>query len=158
MITNKFGLGIALLLVLLNTSCDRQRIYDDYMSIPKSGWSKDSIASFNVPINKPELGYNVYINIRNTIDYDNSNLWLFLDATSPGGKVERDTVECLLADPKGKWYGRGWGGVHHLRLPYKFNVNFKEKGNYTFRIQQGMRAQTLKGIQDIGLRVELVKD
>ena len=80
-----------------------------------------------------------------------------MTTTSPDGKNLTDTLHYDLADEKGKWYGRGFGDVHELNLPYKSNVFFPRKGTYEFKVQHGMRIENLKGIFDIGLRIEKYK-
>ena len=62
----------------------------------------------------------------------------------------------FLADEKGNWYGKGFGEIHELDLPYRQNVFFPLKGTYIISIRHGMRAENLKGVYDIGLRVEKI--
>ena len=147
------------LIALMLCACDSNGIYDAYVSIPQKGWSKDSVARFNFNIEASDVDYNMYIKLRNTAIYPNSNLWLFIDIIAPSGVAERDTVECLLADDKGEWYGRGWGsGIYHLTLPYKYNIKFNETGTYKMLIAQGMRSPVIKGIVDVGVRIEKFED
>jgi len=62
-----------------------------------------------------------------------------------------------LADEKWNWLGKGFGEVHELSLPYKSNVFFPEKGLYNFKIQHGMRTGDLKGVYDLGVRIQKIK-
>ena len=55
------------------------------------------------------------------------NIYLFVTTTSPDGKTITDTLQYNLADEKGKWYGKGFGDIHELNLPYKSNVYFPVK-------------------------------
>ena len=64
----------------------------------------------------------------------------------------------MLADDKGKRFGKGLGDVHELKLPFKTNAYFPTKGIYTFNICHGMRTENLKGVYDIGLRIEMIKN
>ena len=63
-------------------------------------------------------------------------------------------LQYYLADDKGRWYGKGFGDIHELKLPYRSNVFFPLKGEYTFTVQHGMRKEDLKGVYDIGIRIE----
>jgi len=150
----KTGSFIGLLLLLVLTSCGPEVIYEDYVTIPKEGWNKDSMASFHVKIDDITNYYDIFINIRNKSDYPNSNLWLFVDVTSPEGKTIRDTVNCFLADEHGKWTGSGWGDLYLVLYPYRRNVKFAEPGEYKFNIIQGMRYDDLEGIHNIGITIE----
>ncbi|MBN2165674.1 MAG: gliding motility lipoprotein GldH [Marinilabiliaceae bacterium] len=158
MTSNNYLLVSLFVIIMIFASCDNRNIIDEYVTIPQNGWNKDSIAIFNFDITNNQPSYNIYLNIRNTPEYPNANLWLFCDIVSPSGFAERDTVECILANTHGKWYGSGWGGTYHLKLPYKLNIKFKNAGLYKFRITQGMRTNVLKGIHNIGVRVEYSKE
>ncbi|MGQ7869016.1 gliding motility lipoprotein GldH [Sunxiuqinia sp. sy24] len=143
-----------IVLVLLFAACDTNRVYEDYKAIGRDGWHKDSLASFIVPIDSSGQNHNIYINIRNKGTYPNSNIWLFLEVASPQGQLLTDTVEYILAEKSGQWRGSGIGDLFDNQFLYRRNVHFEESGEYRFSIRQGMRAKNLKGIHDIGLRVE----
>ncbi len=144
----------AVLLALGIASCDRNVVFDQYVTIPDQGWNMDSMAVFNVNIENAQNTYNVILNIRNRSHYPNSNLWLFVDVISPSGNMVQQKVDCILADDDGRWLGSGWGDLFHVAVPYQVGVKFAESGDYTFRIVQGMRTEDLAGIHNIGLRIE----
>jgi gliding motility-associated lipoprotein GldH len=100
--------------------------------------------------------YDVYVNIRNRGDYPYQNLWLFLNKTTPDSLQSKDSIECYLADKRGKWLGTGIGSIKEMPVLYKQNVRFNKPGIYRYKIVQGMRDSILKGINDIGMRVEKV--
>ncbi|MCD6355604.1 MAG: gliding motility lipoprotein GldH [Prolixibacteraceae bacterium] len=135
-------------------SCDKSRVFEAYQPIPSGGWPKDSLVSFSVAVNDTVNNYNLFINVRNDISYSYSNLWLFIEITQPGGKAVKDTFEVTLADPSGKWLGNGFGGIKTQQVIYRRNVFFPVSGNYRITLEQGMREVNLKGITNIGIRVE----
>jgi gliding motility-associated lipoprotein GldH len=120
-------------------------------------WKLMDMASFNVSITDTLHGNNVFFTIRNGSSYPFRNIYLFASTTSPDGKKITDTLQYNLADEKGKWYGRGFGDIHELNLPYKSNVFFPLKGTYVFKIQHGMRTENLNGVYDFGLRIEKIR-
>jgi gliding motility-associated lipoprotein GldH len=120
-------------------------------------WKLMDMASFNVSITDTLHGNNVFFTIRNGSSYPFRNIYLFVSTTSPDGKKITDTLQYNLADEKGKWYGRGFGDIHELNLPYKSNVFFPLKGTYVFKIQHGMRIENLNGVYDFGLRIEKIR-
>ena len=142
---------------MILVACDSNRVFEEYKTIDPAGWHKDSVASFTVEIQDVEPGHNLYMNIRNQGNYPNSNLWLFLEVQSPDGQTLTDTVEYILAEKTGKWTGSGIGDLFDNQFLYQQNVRFEQAGEYRFLIRQGMRAIQLKGIHDIGLRVEKQK-
>jgi gliding motility-associated lipoprotein GldH len=120
-------------------------------------WKLSDITAFKVPITDTLNCNNVFFTIRNGSSYPFRNIYLFVTTTSPDGKRITDTLQYNLADEKGKWYGKGFGDIHELNLPYKSNIYFPLKGTYEFKIQHGMRVENLKGVYDFGLRIEKIR-
>ncbi|MFA9390592.1 MAG: gliding motility lipoprotein GldH [Prolixibacteraceae bacterium] len=138
-------------------ACDTKRVFEDFYTTKSEGWNKDSVANFTVAITDTKVDYNLLINCRNLENYPYSNLWLFVDIISPDSMAVRDTLEYQLAYPNGKWTGRGTGGVYENQFTFRSKVFFPDTGNYQFIIQHGMRDETLKGLKDIGIRIEKTK-
>ncbi len=149
------GLKIILfpLLVLL-TSCNSPVIFTDTAVMPEKTWLLSNVPAFTIPVNDSISTSDISFNIRTGSDYPFRNIWLFVTAVSPDGKSLTDTLEYELADEKGNWFGKGFGDIHELTLPYKQNVFFPFKGSYQFKVQHGMRSGDLIGVYDFGLRVE----
>ncbi len=141
-------------LLVIVSSCDSNRVFEQYKPIPKSGWNKDSVVVFTIPVTDTLQNHNLYVDVRNDVSYSYSNLWLFIEIDQPGGKVLKDTFELSLADPTGKWLGEGMGGRKTRQVIYRRNVYFPVSGTYEIKLQQGMRETNLKGISDIGIRLE----
>lgn len=136
------------------SACDTNRVFEEYHPIFEGSWHKDSLVVFDVPVSDTLQNHHLYINIRNDINYGYSNLWLFVKIKHPGGMAVQDTFEMALADPSGKWLGQGFGGLKTRQAIYRSSVFFPDSGDYKISIQQGMRENVLKGISDVGLRVE----
>ena len=136
------------------SACDKNRIFDENKTIPEDGWSSSNILKFSVDIAAIEKPTNFFINVRNSEGYPYNNLFLYIKTIFPDGKLSTDTLECILADEKGKWLGSGMGDLYDNQIPFKKNVRFPEKGTYKFEIQQGMRNDILPLIMDVGLRIE----
>lgn len=145
---------IAGILLIIVSSCDNSRVFEEYQSVSKSGWHKDSLVVFNIPISDTLQNHNLLVNVRNEITYKYSNLWLFIEIAQPGGEVLKDTFDLSLAHPSGKWLGGGFGGFKTRQVMYRRNVYFPVSGNYKISVQHGMREETLAGISDVGFRVE----
>ncbi len=109
---------------------------------------------FDVAMNDTVGKYNIFINVRNSDNYEFNNLYLFIDITNPAKVIERDTMECILADPNGKWLGKGLGDIWDNKILFKHNVRFRKQGNYEFTITQAMRVDSLPMIMDAGVSIE----
>ena len=151
---NRYSVVIILTFSLLLLSCNSSVVYTKSQVMPDNTWTLMDIATFKVPITDTINSNNVFFTIRNGSAFPFRNIYLFVTTLSPDGKTITDTLQYNIADEKGKWYGKGFGDVHELNLPYKSNVYFPMKGTYEFKIQHGMRIENLKGVYDIGLRIE----
>ena len=147
-------LFLLLLIGYLLVSCDQDRVFEKNIKIPDGVWSFHDPVRFEVYIEDTVSMHNLYINIRNTSMYPMRNLYLFIETTAPSGHTLTDTVEVILADDKGKWYGSGLGDIWDLSQLYKQNIRFAQKGKYSFRYEQAMRTENLPFILDVGLRIE----
>lgn len=142
----------AVLFILV--SCDQNRLFDENSAIPEGIWQSGEPVTFTVAIPSKIQRYNVLLSIRNSPDYQFSNLFLFMTTRYPDSTFSRDTIELTLADYDGRWLGEGTGSVKFSRFMLKRNVLFPMAGNYRFELEQAMRVSNLKGIRDVGLRLE----
>ena len=152
--TNNRGKLLIPLFFLIITACGRNILFTDSVTMPDKTWQLSNIPEFSYEVNDTVSKTNVSFTIRTGSDFPFRNIFLFVTAISPDGKSITDTLEYELADEKGNWYGKGSGDVHELNLPYRSNVFFPLKGPYIFKIQHGMRIGDLKGVYDLGLRIE----
>ncbi len=148
----RHGLLYVLWSLFLLSSCKETAYYEQYQVIEKP-WDKEKEYYFTYEINDNTIPYDVSLVIRNNNLYPYQNLWLFCGEEQPVGLFKCDTFECMLADEYGKWKGNGIS-IYHLSIPVRTRYMFPHKGQYTFCIRQGMREEQLKGIEEIGLRIE----
>jgi|AntAceMinimDraft_14_1070370.scaffolds.fasta_scaffold01962_3 gliding motility-associated lipoprotein GldH len=154
---NKFITGFTIVIfMLMLASCDRNKIFEDYVSIENNTWSNDNIIKFEFEINDTSTLNNVYINVRHASLYQYNNIWLFITSSAPNGTKNVDTVECVLINSDNKWIGDGMGDIWDVQIPWKTNIKFSHVGLYRVQFEQGMRIDELPGIMDMGLRVEKV--
>jgi len=154
---NNHSLIFLITLLFLFSGCRRNVVFTDAVSIPGKVWNLDNLAVFSPEISDTVTLNNIYFNLRTGSAYPFRNIYLFVTTTSPAGKTITDTLQYMLADEKGKWYGKGIGDIHELKLSFKSGVYFPVKGKYSISIRHGMRTESLKGVYDIGLRVEKIK-
>jgi gliding motility-associated lipoprotein GldH len=133
-------------------ACTKPVYYEKYQTIDNP-WDKNKEYFFTCEVEDSSVSYNLSLNIRNNNLYPYQNLWLFFAEEQPDGNVLRDTIECILADDYGKWIGSGIS-VYHLNIPVRTGYTFPQTGSYTFTVRQGMRDVQLKGIEQIGVRIE----
>jgi len=138
-------------------SCDDHRFFEESVKIDGSQWHSDNIITFSTVISDTISAYNFSFDVRNDITYSYSNLYLFMKTIFPNGRITRDTIECMLAAYDGKWIGSGTGNLRFNRFLYQTGIRFRIPGTYQFEVEQAMRVEVLKGISDIGIRIDKLK-
>ena len=135
------------------TGCQQNTVFDNTKSFADDVWRVDDVIRLDVNINDTVNTHKFYLNVRHKTSYRYANLFLFINTTFPDGTEGRDTVECILAEPSGKWLGKGISNVRDCQVLLRRGLRFPQKGNYVFEFEQAMREKELAGIMDIGLRI-----
>lgn len=146
-------IGPMVLSVLLLVGCNGP-LFHRTEEVPNKIWEIQHNISFEVTVEDTMSSYDFYIDLRNDGTYPYSNIFMFVNTTFPSGKTARDTVECILADPSGRWLGKGIGDIWDNHILFKDHVHFPNAGTYTFEFEQGMREPELKGVLDLGICIE----
>lgn len=149
--------SILLMVILSIVSCDKSVYYDHNETIKKDEWYIDHILKHEITIKDTLDVFNMFIHVRNQVDYSYSNIFLFVNTSFPNGQIAKDTLECILADKSGKWYGKGRGKYRDSKILFKPQLRFPLEGIYHINIQQAMREEPLKGISNIGISLETKK-
>jgi len=160
----KNNIYFLLLLFVSFTSCDANRVFDEYKSISENSWNSKESVHFEFEITDTISRNNLFINLRNNNKYSFSNLFLISHLYFPNGKEIVDTLQYKMADVNGEFLGSGISDVKENKLFYKENVQFPVSGIYTINISQAMRKngeskgiENLEGITDVGFRIEKIK-
>jgi gliding motility-associated lipoprotein GldH len=135
-------------------ACNRFTIFEQSRKMTGEKWHKDSVLTFYPVIEDTSKVMNLGFALKHSVDYPYSNLWLFIDVESPGGKVQTDSIEYFLAEPDGQWLGKGNDKSRTVYWLYKRGVKLALPGKYKFAIQQGMRREELNGIQELSVWIE----
>lgn len=145
-----FLLGTCLL-----AACNENTVYHSYQSLPDEGWEKSDTLSFQIPITDSiPATLRIFAEVRNRTEYPYHDLHLFISQNLPDSTVWRtDTITVNLADSTGRWMGTGWGSIYQSETFMK-SVRPLHPGNYTIKVMHGMKDENLKGLNDIGIRVE----
>jgi len=140
--------------VVFMSSCGRNVVFTDSSAMTGRTWKLEDKPAFSMTVQDTLNSNKINFIIRTGSSYPFRNIFLFVTTASPEGKSITDTLSYDLADEKGNWYGKGFGDIHELILPYKSNVFFPVSGTYQITVQHGMRVADLTGVYDFGLRVE----
>jgi len=141
--------------MLYIVSCDTDMVYDQYRSTEKGMWGWQDTLQFRARIVDTTSMNNIYLQVRHTVEYPMSNLYMYVHIQGPGGQSLTDTVNMILAAPDGEWNGKGTGNIRELMLLYRKQTQFRIPGIYTFTLEQAMRKPVLP-VTDLGIRIERV--
>lgn len=162
----RIGIGLgkllfAFVLLMHGVSCTNNLIYNQYQPVQDGEWHKDSIINFKISSTDTISKNNLYVTLRNTKDYEFSNLFLIVGIKFPNNYQIVDTLEYEMTTPEGQFLGQGMTDLKENKLEYKTNVTFSLIGDYNVSVQQAMRRTrdvegltSLKGITDVGLQIE----
>ena len=139
---------------LISQGCSSRTVVSEYQGLPLDGWQQDSVLTWDVDITDSLAVYDVVLSVRHTVDYPFQNIWLFVENGQTGST---DTLEYYLADQRGRWLGNGFGDRKEMPCLVAQGVRFAHPGTYRYAVRQGMRAETLLGVCEVGLIVEKEK-
>lgn len=121
-------------------------------------WTQKAEQQFRFKVTDAENPKNIIFVMRNNNDYPYSNIRMIVNFGSVAQpKIETDTLNYVLAEPNGTWIGKGFGDTKETMFQYKLNYKFPKNGDYSIGIIHGMRTDSLKGIEDIGVKIETAK-
>lgn len=142
-----------LTLLLAFSSCKNDLFYEEIVPVNEEAWNIGDSIVCEFEITDTLQYFTIYMDIRNTIDFETQNLYVFMDSEDPKGVKNRDTLEFLLADVHGKWKGHGNGRYRDYQYIFYPKVRFPYAGKYKFVFQQAMREENVKGIANFGMTI-----
>lgn len=142
---------------LLLSSCDDERVFEKNADFHTRFWDVGDRPAFDFSITDSLQRYNLYCNVRNSLDYPYARIfitWTLRDST--GAVLERNLMQHMLFDEKtGEPFGgSGLGDIYDHRIPLKSNYAFPHTGQFTLSLEQYMRTDTLAGVLAVGVRLE----
>ncbi len=150
-------LGIIFFLVVVLFACDSERVYEQNVNLKARYWRVDEPMVFDFNIEDQSQPYNIYYNVRNSLEYPYARLFIqYTLSDSVGTEIDKKLNAQFLFDQKtGKPFGQsGIGDVFdHQFLIIEKHV-FKQPGKYQLKIEQYNRQDTLRGILAVGFRLE----
>ena len=152
---------LVVLLAILLAACDARRVYEYNQDFKNRTWNVSDTASFEFTIKDLGKKYNLYYNVRNSLDYPYARLFVqYSLQDSTGSELRKELVSAFLFDQKtGKPQGSsGLGDVFDHQFPLLKDYEFKVPGKYKMKMEQFMRMDTLRGVLALGLRVEAAEE
>jgi len=146
-------LSLALVSLLVLTSCGEQAYYDEAYSFEDNNWSETDTAHFEIDVDDTIHPYNFVLTLRTTTQYQYSNIWVYIISEAPDSTRSKVAQRIPLARPDGSWIGRVSGTIVESKLRFD-SKTFPMKGKYTFDIVNATQQENLEEVLDVSLRVE----
>src|SRR5690606_16719087 len=105
-------------------------------------------------ITNKDIPYHFYLNLRNSIDYPFSNIFILIHQQDPNNTKTTYRIEINLTNTEGLWKGKSAGSNFSQQISFIKDYHYSDTGKYTFQLDQNMRINGLTGINDVGLRIE----
>lgn len=139
------------------TACDDSRVYEKNYDFRERYWLMAEKPSFDFTIQDTALHYNLFCNIRNSVAYPYSRIFIrYSLKDSNKNELKNEMIARLLFDEKtGKPLGRsGLGDIYDQQPELLKDYKFSTPGTYSITFEQFMRTDTLQGVLAVGVRVE----
>jgi gliding motility-associated lipoprotein GldH len=147
-----------LLIACLLVSCDSNRVYEDNVDFKDRTWKITEPAQLEFDITDTTKRYNLYLDIRNSLDYPYARLFVNYNLIDPvGAEGSKKMITEYLFDQKtGKPNGSsGLGDIYDHQFLFLEKHAFLKLGKHKVKFEQFMRQDTLQGVLAVGLRVEM---
>jgi gliding motility-associated lipoprotein GldH len=147
-------------LAIVLFSCDSNRLFEEDKTFEDRYWGSNETLTFNFKIDNTEGPYNLYYNIRNSLEFPYARLFVKYSLTDSAGTELANKLDAqYLFDQKtGKPFGKsGIGDIYDHRFLILSNYKFTHPGNYRFDLTQYNRQDSLRGILAAGIRIERVE-
>jgi gliding motility-associated lipoprotein GldH len=147
---------LIIFLLVLFCGCEKNVVFERNTRLVQAEWNYLDKPSYEINITDTNATYAAFINIRFEAEYNYSNLFFMFNMQMPDSTLKLERIECELFDKDGLPLGKGIGDLYFIRYRIPRITKFHQPGTYKFMLEQNMRIDHLKGIHDIGIRVEKV--
>lgn len=123
--------------------------FSQYLNLPPEGWAYTDTLTFLPDIPDTTASGRLVLSIRHDNEYPYSNLWIEVTTMRPDSSEKADTVNFLLANQYGRWYGQGFGASYQISdtLPAVMTLT----DSLSIKVRHIMRIDTVRNIEQLGV-------
>lgn len=150
---NRKAVLIVLILTAILAGCRlRHNDYSDFRTFDGAQWAYTDTVEFTPEFDDSIVEAPLTLCVRHSNAYPYSNLWLELEYPTGDSICRTDTIQLVLADEFGRWYGKGSG------VSYQFtdtiSRRFRAFSHKPLKLRNIMRRDTLPGIEQVGIFID----
>lgn len=146
-----------LMLAFIEVSCDNRRLFEDNREFTDRSWKVTEEPKFQFAVKDTSARYNLYFNIRNSLNYPYARIFITFHLYDSAGKelIKKLVNDDLFDQKTGRPLGdSGLGDLYDHQFTVLKNHQFTYPGQYSIKLDQFMRQDTLQGVIAAGVRIE----
>jgi len=145
-------------LSVLISSCDGSKVYDTMLDLDSNAWNENQALEYKFTIEDTASFYTIYYTFRYDDKYPFYNLYIHRTLEDSSGKFISKKLQGmdLFNSTTGVPFGGGIGTSKDYMVLSEENYKFPYSGNYTVKLSQYMRQESLLGISAVGFRIEKI--
>jgi gliding motility-associated lipoprotein GldH len=144
----KFSISIILL-----SACGKPSLCDKKYDLPQQTWVYQDTLNFAFEVKDTMALYDMVLNINHRSDYAYRNIYTKIYTQFPDNQRIQQVLSLDLSEPNGKSVGKCSGDKCLVTVVLQPDAFFNKVGKYELTLAQFMRADSLKGIENIAFRV-----
>lgn len=138
--------------------CDQSRLFEENIDFENRIWLANDIKVIHFTVPDIQNNYNIYFNVRNTVNYPHYNLYISYKLKDSLNQIlSEDLLNFNLFDPKtgAPNGGSGLGDIFDHQFPLLEEYTFEHPGSKRLELRQFMRYDSLPDIVSTGMRIEI---
>ena len=143
-----------LLLLLIATSCQKTKIYQERHIFNNYTWQRFDKLTFDIPIEKGGTTGDIVLTIRHITQYPYPNLPVYIVLNTPSGEERILDKDFYLLDMDGNFKGDVAGDLWDVEEMLWPGFYFTEAGTYTIQLENLIPKMGIPGLVDVGIYVK----
>lgn len=142
-------------ILILVVSCTESESIYSYKQIDGEKWFRDSVLTYiidSVQLNAAK-SYNLSFEITTGRNYPYRDIWIEVTHNLNDSVCQVDSLQFILADKNGKWFGSGVGGLNQITFPYLSYLSLDTAQLYEMKIRHTMIDNPLGGVVKVGIKL-----
>ncbi len=135
-------------------SCGDNYLFEKNYTIEKGEWMYENTLDYAFEITDTTKIYNLLLEVEHSTDYAYQNCYFKIYTQFPSGEKTDQLLSIDLADGIGRWQGDCGSSTCTVLLDIQKQVFFNALGTHTITLEQYMRKNPLKGIEQLAIKLE----
>ncbi|MBK9271368.1 MAG: hypothetical protein IPM48_07205 [Saprospiraceae bacterium] len=149
---NFFFVSILLWTIVFANSC-RNALYKEEITVDPIGWTYDQEVKFKWNVKDTSLLYDILLKLEHTIDLKYQNVYVKAITSIPNQADAEQILSLELLHTNGIPVGDCYGNHCRAALVLNEKIRFPSLGEYSLKLQQNSRQDSLPGLKSLSLEI-----